>query len=136
MVGFCDLVGTDIAPVSKKTAVKAFVSMNKKKSQLLSHYFHSRTTQTFGDLRAILQNSLKRAKQKINFPQMKNVAKKSIKIMNHLAIAQSKIADQTIGKMFLLLMGEVCNFKFIEPYSIIGHCSRISILHGINQRDQ
>ena len=24
MVGFCDLVGTGIAPVSKKTAVKAF----------------------------------------------------------------------------------------------------------------
>ena len=105
--------------------------MNTKRYQLLSHYFHSRTTQTFGDLRAILQNSLKRAKQKINFPQMKNVAKKSIKIMNLLAIAQSKIADQTIGKMFLLLMGEVCNSEFIEPNMIYGHCSGISMLPGI-----
>ena len=26
MVGFCDLVGTDIAPVSKKTAVKFKIS--------------------------------------------------------------------------------------------------------------
>ena len=36
MVGFCDLVGTGIAPVSKKAAVKADLS-----SRVLSHSQHS-----------------------------------------------------------------------------------------------
>ena len=29
MVGFCDLVGTDFAPVSNKTAVKALLEIEK-----------------------------------------------------------------------------------------------------------
>ena len=39
MVGFCDLVGTGIAPVSRKTAVKSKQSRYKQKHRICSSHF-------------------------------------------------------------------------------------------------